>query len=119
MIQPGKHYFSGIDTSIVDGINYCLFILDGVTYKAWEDPDDGYRSWTNFEESNEKVKFKFPRQEVILIEDENNEREYIKMYNPKNGKLILRIETDYWDEYYPVACFEYHPENMEINKNRK
>lgn len=119
MIKPGKHYLSGIDTTTVNGIDYYLFILDGITYEAWEDPADGYRSWANIEKSDKTVRFTFPPQEVILIDNENNERDYIRMYDAQNGKLVLKIETDDWDNYYPIARFEYHPENMEVNKNRK
>lgn len=119
MIQPGKHYFSGIDTTSVNGEHHYLFILDGITYEAAEDPCDGYRSWATITETDKKCRFTFLPQEVILIEDENNkDHDYVKMYDANNGKLILRIETDYFDSYYPCAIYEYHPENMKINENK-
>ena len=121
MIQPGKHYFSGIDTISVNDEHHYLFILDDVTYEATENPCDGYRSWATIVETDKKCRFTFPSQEVILIENqdsENNEKDYVKMYDAQNGKLILRIETDYFDSYYPCAIFEYHPENMKINENK-
>jgi hypothetical protein len=43
----GEHLLSGVDNIQVDEtepIDAILFILDGVTYMAIEDPDDGYRS---------------------------------------------------------------------------
>lgn len=41
------------------------FILDGVTYKAIEDPDDGYRSFcTELQVCDEVISNKFPTQKV-------------------------------------------------------
>lgn len=42
----GKHELSGVDTSVADSglyedASYIVFIMDGVTYKAIEDPNDG------------------------------------------------------------------------------
>lgn len=38
----------------------------------------------------------------------------MEIYNPDFG-LILLIGTDYADDYYPVARWEWHPENLPIN----
>lgn len=116
MIQAGKHLLSGIDTSICNGETSYLFCLDGITYEAAEDPCDGYRSWATINETDKKCRFKFPPQEVIAIEIgvENS----LILYDAINGKLVLKIETDYFDSYYPCAVFEYHPENLNINKDK-
>jgi hypothetical protein len=48
----GKHYLSGFDTatekadkSYNEDFDVVRFVLDGRTYKAIEDPSDGYRSY--------------------------------------------------------------------------
>lgn len=53
----GSHIFSGVEMttekhhSLYQGEetdrDVCLFTFDGITYKATEDPDDGYRSYCN------------------------------------------------------------------------
>ena len=49
----GAHVLSGIETGVrafddsfwCETSNYIKFTLDGITYMAVEDPDDGYRSY--------------------------------------------------------------------------
>ena len=45
-------------------------------------------------------------------------RDGMKITNPDDGSLILEIATQWYDDYYPMACFSYHPENMPGNKKK-
>ena len=71
----GIHIMTGIETGTVkikgqwyskDNCNYVKFKLDGITYMAVEDPDDGYRSCCrDLEIVNEECKISLPN---ILVE---------------------------------------------------
>ena len=58
----------------------------------------------------------FPSQPVFISFSDN---EYgVQVYtlrNANNGEVILKFGTDYSDSYYPMAIFDYNPENMPIN----
>lgn len=123
----GKHILSGIEVGVLtkkdyigyQSCNYMKFTLDGVTYAAVEDPEDGYRSY--MEElvvSDEPCKIKLPNIEVVcsMMEDdvyENND--VLRFVDVMSGREILLVGTENWDDYYPVCRLEYHPENMHCN----
>lgn len=111
------------------------FIIDGVTYGAFIDPDDGYRSYGSIQEvKDHKCQYTFPPQPVniqnvninkeVYREDkfggwhEYISKDFLRMTDAVNGKEVLEIGTDYSEDYYPCAIFHYTPENLEINKNR-
>lgn len=132
-IQDGKAFLSGIDTVTVkvgyygeecsDGV---LFQLNGKNYLCYYDPEDGYRSTSRFFETTQKCKYTFPPQPVLVEQyDARYGEDFygtsthgIKIYNEQK-ELILWVGTDNYDDYYPVAIFEYYPENLPINKNNK
>lgn len=125
----GEHYLSGLDTGTMpakeiycEDEDYFLFILDGVTYKAIEDPSDGYRSYLKeLETSDEKVNYTFPPQRVIGImseDDTYSRNDVIKFFNPDNDKIVLEIGTNNWDDYYPYSVMYWHPENLSINQSQ-
>ena len=132
-IPDGKVLLSGIDTVAVkvgfygeDSTNGIVIQLNGKNYLCYEDPEDGYRSCSIFQEVSSKCKYTFPPQPVFVehynvvineygYEDSNHG---IKIYND-NKELILQVGTDHYDDYYPMAVFEWHPENLPINKNRE
>lgn len=127
----GEHLLSGFehgdekynyDDSYEDEREYCLFILDNVTYLASEDPNDGYRSYCNeLEITDRKVKNTFKPIEVICkmakYDDSYEDNDVLEIYDMYNKKLILAIGTRSYDGYYPWYECEYHPENMSINEN--
>lgn len=92
------------------------FMLDGITFEAIEDPDDGYRSYCdNIIISDEKPKYTFPDYEVLckMKPDTNeDEHEVLMGVDPCTGLVIFEIGTLYINDYYPCCHFEYHPENM-------
>lgn len=123
----GRHIFSGCELreEVVEGYymedmaTVCLFTLDGITYKAVEDPDDGYRSYCkDIEVSEVPPRYSFPGVAVLCSmkedsRDENNDVLVIR--DAINGKVILEVGTMNYDDYYPYAHFEYNPENMSCN----
>lgn len=119
----GKHILSGIETGqIKDGCSYINFTLDGVTYKAIEDPEDGYRSYlTDLEISEEQCLYKLPDVSVICsMRPEMEEvNDILTFVDAKNGKEFLAIGTGNIEDYYPYCVLEYEPENLSCNEGRK
>lgn len=123
----GRHIFSGCELrqEIVEGyINdmdatVCLFTLDGITYKAVEDPEDGYGSYCkDIEVSEVPPRYSFPGIAVLcsMKEDSGGEKnDVLVIRDAINGKVILEVGTMNYDDYYPYAHFEYNPENMSCN----
>lgn len=134
IISNGLHTISGIgNITTQEGlydtdIDVDLFCIDGVTYGAFIDPHDGYRSYGVIKKMSEyKCQYTFPPQ-PIKIENKiikGNPMDYfvedkhlLIMTDATNGKEVLVVGTDYTDDYYPNACFHWQPENLEINKNK-
>lgn len=99
-----------------EDVLFITFILDGITYTATEDPDDGYRSaMKNIIISNEKVSNIFPPIEVLaMMEEDRSGRKYdvLKLINIVTGKTILAVGTKDIDDYYPSYVSEWMPENI-------
>lgn len=97
-----------------------IFRLNGKNYAIWENPSDGYRSYCEVEETDLPCKNTFPPQEVFVVLyddcDVYDKDEGIYIYNLDDASLILKVGTHNYDDYYPCAVMEYHPENMPINK---
>lgn len=135
LIENGIHLLSGVGhTEIFDdwsgeGIDVDLFCIDGVTYGAFIDPCDGWRSYGVIKEVSNKCQYTFPPQEVEvanykIVEEATEENWYGKdiqkliIRDAVNGKEVLVVGTDLSDGYYPMAIFNYTPENLQINANR-
>lgn len=138
LIPDGIHTLSGIgsttitinegwsDESVVDAD---IFEIDGQTYGAYEDPDDGYRSYGLLQTMNDETcQYKFPPQRVIVrnvVLETTGEwgevicKRFLCLDDPVTNKNVLAIGTDFSDDYYPIAIFEYHPENLNVNQNRR
>ncbi len=123
----GLHDFSGFDreTEKIDKGDYAdsdaiYFILDGKTYKATEDPKDGYRScMREIALSNREVKNRFPKIKVMgIMRGKNNyeENEVIDFHDVENGKEVLSIGTANINDYYPYWVADFIPENIHLNK---
>lgn len=96
--------------------NGYLFRLNGKNYAILENPDDGYRSWCEMEETDTQCSNTFSPQEVFVKLFDIEDNMGIALFNIDDGSLILRIETKYYSDYYPCAEMEWHPENLPINK---
>lgn len=125
----GEHELSGVDTAKESVKQYgdyhedcdvVRFIIDGKTYKAIEDPDDGYRSYLNeLEVTDEKVANGFPPQKVVgkMKEDKDWEtNDIIQFIDSVTNKVVLEIGTENTGDYYPYCVLHWNPENLGINK---
>ena len=119
----GKHLLSGVDyTNGSDGEMNVLFCLDGVTYEAREDPDDGYRSYMkDLKTTKKRCTNEFPAQPVVC-EWTDSESNYgvddiLLIKDAKNGLVVLKIGTCNTNDYYPWCEMEYTPENLSCNRS--
>lgn len=112
----GGHKLSGVDFSQDKDAAAMHFVLDGKTYSAVEDPDDGYRSMLGtLIESQLPVKNKFPACNVVGTWKADGD-ELVVLLDCKTGKPVLEVGTDYSDDYYPCFIANFVPENMAINQ---
>lgn len=121
----GLHDLSGVDvaTEMYGGnvVNVVRFVLDGKTYKAIEDPDDGYRSYlSNLKVTDEKVTNNFPPQKVVGTMKGAGwyEHDIILFIDIVTGKVVLEVGTEDVSDYYPCCVLRWHPENLAINIGR-
>lgn len=124
----GEHILSGIETgrrAVREDIenttaNYVKFTLDGVTYLAMEDPDDGYRSYLReLVIVDETCRIKLPNVQVSCeMWHRCAEDEILVFTDVLNEKRFLAIGTDYREDYYPECIMEYRPEKMHCNQGR-
>ena len=125
LIPDGWHELSGFCDCVIDDeysgedINALIVQVDGKNYLCYEDPDDGYRSHSEFQETDKPCTNTFPPQRVMVKTYDQGSHGYkdhgVKFFNP-DFELILHIGTENYDDYYPMAVWEWHPENLPINK---
>jgi len=131
----GKHVLTGVDEENrkiehwgdLEDCQCINFVLDGITYTAIEDPDDGYRSSLDgIIVSLDKVRNNFPPVEVIVSYrtkgesdwDDGNECDILDVVDVKSGKRVLEIGTDNTDDYYPCFVANFTPENFYYNQTQ-
>jgi len=136
----GKHKLSGVDR-LFDYRNLDLrfgptdvfrFVLDGKTYTAVEDPEDGWRSaLQELYISDDPVANQFPPIEVVatletgrrlrdwLGRDIGNEHELLQLHDARNGKLIMEVGTIYVNDYYPEFVAWFDPTGMYVNDDAR
>jgi len=126
----GEHILSGVDTSSERIRSYggyedasCIkFVLDNITYKATEDPDDGYRSHLKqIFICNESVSNTFVPHKVIG-KMKNSSRygcDIIQFFDVSTKEVVLEIGTDNSDDYYPAFVMCWTPENLDFNQSVK
>lgn len=127
----GVHLLQGFELTTQKAKQYCdedecnvvKFKLDGITYIAVEDPDDGYRSWCEeIKITDEEPKYSIPDCKVICKmkpHDISGDHDVLIGVDAHTGLVVFEIGTLYTDDYYPECHFEYHPENMVCNLNAK
>lgn len=124
----GLHELSGVDTTtekvkqyddIYEDVDVIRFVLDDKTYKAIQDPDDGYRSYcSELEVCDEVVSNNFPPHKVMAKMKDNEPytvNDTIQFIDTVTGKLVLEVGTDNTDDYYPYCVMLWSPENLAIN----
>jgi hypothetical protein len=124
----GKHVLTGCQSGSMiksnlwnENSNTLDFILDGKTYSAVEDPDDGYRS--AMKEIIEArpgltVTNTFPPCEVLGVarfDGQYDKHDAIDFYDTTTGKVVMSIGTLSVNDYYPCFIANFKPENMAIN----
>lgn len=106
----------------VDGF---IVQIDGKNYGCHVDPDDGYRSYGSFFETEQECTNTFPPQEVLYVSfdeegdsdmNEEPKRRGISLKNIETKEVILDVSTVWYDSYYPVGHCSWHPENMPCNQ---
>lgn len=124
----GPHELSGIDMTTEyrdtgyqqENVTVVRFILDGITYVAIEDPDDGYRSFcTELGVSSDIVTNTFAPQAVIgrmKCQSEYRTSNIIEFLDMVTGKVVLELGTENTDDYYPCCIMHWYPENLACNK---
>lgn len=123
----GKHYLTGVDydtESIKHYSNYedcqvVRFRLDGITYMAVENPDDGYRSMMRgLFVVEDDVKNKFSRVQVngVMRKGSYTVDDVLQLWDVKSGKLVLEVGTGNIDDYYPSFVGAFYPENLILNQ---
>ena len=88
-----------------------VFSIDGVTYEAVEDPDDGYRSYLDEIKVTKPVKKMYEVPVVVEFNDPDDKYELV-FRDKRNQKTILSLGTNYIDDYYPSYFFDYTPQNI-------
>jgi len=94
----GLHMLSGVDITTEseedEDATVVTFILDGITYKATEDPSDGYRSCcSDIIICNDKVTNYFPEHEVMGEMDKDEDDNVIIFTDTSTNGVVLEIGT--------------------------
>ena len=125
----GLHKLSGVDYStetiktysdsdeLANAIN---FVLDGITYTAIEDDNDGYRSaMQQIYVSRFKVTNKFKPVKVVGMMRPAYGCDILDLVDIQTGKIVLSVGTDHSDNYYPSFVYEWKPENLCLNQDKQ
>lgn len=96
------------------------FVLDGVTYTAIEDEEDGYRSsMRDIGVSAYVVKNTIPAEEVVgRMRTEGRYHgtdDVLELISTTTGKVVLEVGTENCDDYYPSFVASWSPENLSCN----
>lgn len=122
----GERVLTGVDLGTCKGgwdgkddCNLIRFVLDGVTWEAMEDPEDGYRSCLGiFEKSGVPVKNVFEPCWLRVEYFEGYLRktsELLRGYDLVTGRLVLEVGTDNTNDYYPYFVANFDPTAMAAN----
>ncbi len=112
---------------------WVTFILDGKTIKVSEDPSDGYRSSMKDVQIGGQCNNTFPPVKVIakfyhdvseipgddhrnLYGMSNGPCEILCIFDAETESEVIRVGTDYSEDYYPHFVHEWHPEAMATNR---
>ena len=118
--KPDEDDYYDTDSQIVE------FVLNGFTYRATEDPDDGYRSSMS---KIERFQTPFPKGNIFegievsckmrtYDEDNYGGNNILEITDKITDKIILSIGTDNCDDYYPMFVHSWNPEDMSLNMNK-
>lgn len=104
-----------------------IFTLNGVTYLAFEDPSDGYRSHCGKLLSFEGSVYEmgtgewyptYIREDVLCSHRSKGsygEDDVLEVRSKETGGVIFEIGTTSVDDYYPSSTCRWAPENLSQN----
>lgn len=131
----GEHALSGVDfetarvpvwtgSDMFEDAQTCRFCLDGITYVAIENPDDGYRSsLRSIGITGDTVRNSWPPVRVLASMRTrgrySGSSEVLELRDVVTGKIVLSVGTEDVDDYYPGFVAEFSPENLAHNRSRK
>lgn len=103
-----------------DTVGVITFVLDGIAYKAVEDPDDGYRSLLGeLLVCDDKISNTFPPHTVIGAMKESDysgdHSDVIQFKDEITGEIVLEVGTEDINDYYPMCVMRWRPQNLAIN----
>lgn len=115
----GDHEFDAVDfvSESDDCANSMRFRLDGVTYVATEDSQDGYRSCMRDLKvfSNNVIRNTFKPVSVIAKYNSGNRGDdscILELFDKETGLLLLEVGTDHNVEYYPMFVSVFYADAM-------
>jgi len=105
------------DRNYYQDANSVLFILDGVTYQAIEDPDDGYRSSLSeiFITDLKCNKFNPHIVNAKYRIEPFYRHDIIDFYDIITNKIVMSLGTNHEDSWYPCCEMYFDPKNLAIN----
>jgi hypothetical protein len=126
----GVHWLSGVDLSEEmypeqysgkpASTEVMRFVLDGVTFRVVEDPNDGYRSsMREIGISLDKVQNMFEPCEVYCAYKDNSTGQacdLLEMRSITSDQIVVIVGTQASDDYYPSFISTYLPENLSANE---
>jgi hypothetical protein len=121
----GEHWLSGVARYVDadygydgDDADVLLFVLDGKTYLAHENPEDGYRSDVGYfvELSGKAKKTMVPIKVRAEVYEGDDEGRFLNLIDVANNEIILSVGTETYDSYYPQFVAQFMPEKMAINQ---
>ena len=113
----GIYTLSGCEYSFdKNGFSSMRFILDGNTYEAVRDPEDGYRSSLGgIYRTTENCVQNIPDVEVEIMECPESNLNGIQFVVREDGysaRIVITVVTDHYDSWYPCAVMNFAPENF-------
>ena len=118
----GYHILTGYCAGYnhIDGTNEGYFTLDGVTYVATEDPEDGYRSSLRAIRITDYLPSGYihipPTKVLCTISDADDPHHLLLISDVRNNhELVMEIGTLEADDYYPCFQFWVNPSGFHFN----
>lgn len=128
----GLHYLSGVDRTTTqewtketpyEDAAVLNFILDEKTYSVVENPEDGYRSCLGqiyvtedkIENTFEPIAL-FAHMRTERYDNHEPENIILDFYDVFNGKRVMSIGTENWDDWYPYFVADFEPRNFHVNE---
>jgi len=128
----GKQFtLTAVDSSKLYLVRYSAdsgglaFTLDGVTYAAVENPDDGYRSsMDRIAILPSGIEMATPIPPHVVVGRKQTHCEYgaaecVELIDVETGKTVIRFGTDNSDDYYPSFVGEFDPTALAANQSVK